>query len=68
MLETMPGWVSIQRVTEEDGPHLELSLNFASFPDPVVVNVDAEEWSKMLANPGRPSQAAIRFMPNRRGA
>lgn len=59
----MPGWCSVAKVTEADGDHIELTLHFASFEEPLVVNIDAEHWSKMLAQPNLPVQSTIRFVP-----
>ena len=59
----MPGWCSVKKVMESDGDHIELTLHFSSFEEPLVVNIDAERWSKMLANPNVPVQSTIRFVP-----
>lgn len=65
--DIMPGWCSVKKVVEADGDHIELTLNFASFEEPVVVNIDAGNWSKMLATPNMPVQSTIRFVPKRLG-
>lgn len=65
MTDIMPGWCSVKKVVEVDGDHIELTLNFASFEEPVVVNVDAGSWSRMLSNPNLPVQSTIRLVPKR---
>lgn len=55
----------MKKVVEADGPHIELTLNFSSFEEPVVVNVEAGDWSQMLANPNLPVHSTIRFVPKR---
>lgn len=57
-----PGWLSIAKLGgETPEERLELTLNVGSFKDPIVVSIDARDWSRMLSNPGQPVAAMARF-------
>lgn len=61
--EPMHAWLSIAKVVEAEGDHVELTLTVGSFKDPLVINIDAGSWSRMLSNPTEPYQAFVRFEP-----
>lgn len=63
MSEKEVGWVSIKKVSEAHGVSIELTLNVGSFKDALVVNIDAGDWSQMLASPNLPVAALVKFSP-----
>jgi hypothetical protein len=63
MSEREVGWVSVKKVVEASGDHIELTLNVGSFKDALIVNIDAGDWSKMLSSPNLPVGAEVRFVP-----
>ena len=63
MSEKEVGWVSIKKVSEAHGVSIELTLNVGSFEGPLIINIDAGDWSTMLSQVGRPVAAEVRFAP-----
>ena len=53
----------MRKVMESDGDHIELTLNVGSFEGPLIINIDAGDWSTMLSQVGRPVAAEVRFAP-----
>ena len=63
MTEKSVGWVSVRKVVESDGDHIELTLNVGSFEGALVINIDAGDWSRMLSQVNLPVAAEVRFEP-----
>jgi hypothetical protein len=64
MSERMVGWLSVRRMETSEGEDgIELTLSVGSFEGPLVINIDAGDWSRMLAAPNLPVAAEVRFLP-----
>ncbi len=63
MTEKSVGWVSVRKVMESDGDHVELTLNVGTFESALIVNIDAGDWSRMLSSVNLPVAAEVRFAP-----
>ena len=59
----MVGWLSVRKVTTAEGDDIELTLSVGSFEGPLVINIDAGDWSKMLSTVNLPVAAEVRFLP-----
>lgn len=63
MTEKSVGWVSVRKVVEADGDHVELTLNVGTFESALIINIDAGDWSRMLSSVNLPVPAEVRFAP-----
>lgn len=63
MSEKSVGWVSVRKVMESDGDHVELTLNVGTFESALIISIDAGDWSRMLSAVNLPVAAEVRFAP-----
>ncbi len=60
-MQSEHAWIHINTRKDDDPVTLSISIN--SLEDALVVEIDPDDWSKMLATHGQPVNATVRWMP-----